>query len=589
MIVVAVCAIIGTVVAVIKRTFWWSVVGTALGIIIKLLICVSEKNEEISSLGSEKHNLEIKTEQLSKIISKLNCDIDKTKKSLKDERTKRFIDKINLAKILSVDVSKVESELAEDSMDMVEKAIDDLLCNAVSEIKAYPYMAKIIADFETIGIDKIANSLNWGNSRSRETQYISIKTISNNAKGLIAKYKICEYKYLRLISANPGIEQSVSEDFLMGEVNDEASELRCQLKDLKRKLQLKELKNEINSIDKLKADNQRLNFEKELFRAKATLYDSSKSNLQAIPYMAKLISDFETIDLKKLEISLALEKYSERQKIPKIKEIRAETKALLEQYKIYEYQLSYAINLFPALKDVLDSDFNDLPNSLNLESAEHDYVRDYLSSEEWNSLSATEKNQLALDRYCQSHNKSKWQIGRDYELYIGFMFQKSGYSVDYFGSYMGLEDLGRDIIATKQGKTLIVQCKYWSSVKTIHEKHIAQLYGTLVEYCIENHKSLGSDVKGAFVTNIEFSATAKRFARFLNIDIYGSVDRGIYPMIKCNIGKDEYGNQTKIYHLPFDQQYDSVKIDKPGECFAFSVREAEQKGFRRAYKWYGNN
>lgn len=145
MIVVAVCAIIGTVVAVIKRTFWWSVVGTALGIIIKLLICVSEKNEEISSLGSEKHNLEIKTEQLSKIISKLNCDIDKTKKSLKDERTKRFIDKINLAKILSVDVSKVESELAEDSMDMVEKAIDDLLCNAVSEIKAYPYMAKIIA------------------------------------------------------------------------------------------------------------------------------------------------------------------------------------------------------------------------------------------------------------------------------------------------------------------------------------------------------------------------------------------------------------------------------------------------------------
>lgn len=55
------------------------------------------------------------------------------------------------------------------------------------------------------------------------------------------------------------------------------------------------------------------------------------------------------------------------------------------------------------------------------------------------------------------------------------------------------------------------------------------------------------------------------------------------------LGKDEFGLQTKIYHLPFDQQYDNVKINKPGECFAFTVKEAEGKGFRRAYKWFGGN
>ena len=63
-----------------------------------------------------------------------------------------------------------------------------------------------------------------------------------------------------------------------------------------------------------------------------------------------------------------------------------------------------------------------------------------------------ERNQLALDRYKASHKKSKWQIGRDYELYIGYRYSQSGYSVDYFGSYMGLEDLGRDLICKKGNK-----------------------------------------------------------------------------------------------------------------------------------------
>lgn len=61
---------------------------------------------------------------------------------------------------------------------------------------------------------------------------------------------------------------------------------------------------------------------------------------------------------------------------------------------------------------------------------------------------------------------------------------------------------------------------------------------------------------------------------------------GEFPRIKCNISKDEYGNETKIYHLPTDQQYDNVKIEHTGECFAFTVDEAEKLGFRHAYKWH---
>lgn len=55
-----------------------------------------------------------------------------------------------------------------------------------------------------------------------------------------------------------------------------------------------------------------------------------------------------------------------------------------------------------------------------------------------------------------------------------------------------------------------------------------------------------------------------------------------------NFGVDEYGCRTRIYHLPMDQQYDKVKIKTSEECYAYTVQEAEAKGFRRAYRWYGN-
>ena len=56
-----------------------------------------------------------------------------------------------------------------------------------------------------------------------------------------------------------------------------------------------------------------------------------------------------------------------------------------------------------------------------------------------------------------------------------------------------------------------------------------------------------------------------------------------YPMIKCNINS----RGEKIYHLPFDQMYDKVKINKEGEFYARTVIEAEEKGFRRAFRWRG--
>ena len=79
------------------------------------------------------------------------------------------------------------------------------------------------------------------------------------------------------------------------------------------------------------------------------------------------------------------------------------------------------------------------------------------------------------------------------------------------------------------------------------------------------------------------------FAEKLGIKSVENKALGDFPRIKCNIGIDESGKKSMIYHLPFDQQYDKTKIEKPGEFMAFTVEEAEQRGFRRAWKWHGGD
>jgi len=57
-----------------------------------------------------------------------------------------------------------------------------------------------------------------------------------------------------------------------------------------------------------------------------------------------------------------------------------------------------------------------------------------------------------------------------------------------------------------------------------------------------------------------------------------------YPCIKCNVNRV---TKEKIYHLPFDQQYDNTKIFEKGEFYCRTTEEAERKGFRRAFRWHG--
>ncbi len=327
----------------------------------------------------------------------------------------------------------------------------------------------------------------------------------------------------------------------------------------------------------------------DVIRNKDLFYESiiERKDSDSLIFLSSYYSDHYLVQYDISEQYFKTKKHPAYKKAEDIRELKGKCKEYIQQFKIMQYKYEELLFSFPELKEYAE-DFESLKELENIKNInqlqqEYDKTKDYLSKEEYKLLTEDERNQLALNRYINGRNKTKWQIGRDYEMYCAHIYRRNSWIVEPFGIDKKLNDMGRDIIAEK-GKALhIIQCKYWSSEKLIHEKHIMQLYGSMVEYTIGIESDLiGYNVVPVFITNIELSETAKIFANKLGVTIVNWKIQE-FPRIKCNINNGE-----KIYHLPFDQQYDRTKIENEGEFYAFTIKEATEKGFRRAFKYYGN-
>lgn len=327
-----------------------------------------------------------------------------------------------------------------------------------------------------------------------------------------------------------------------------------------------------------------------------------KQKSMGFPWLAEAIADYYSLIDTQRQSYLVNKSHPAYSSAAVVSEIKKEKKELLKSNRIISYKINYYEKLFPWLHELIaENEDEEIPVKIYDGSEDDnkdndDRVKDFLTPEEYKKLPSVVKNQKALDRYLSNRNKSKWAIGRDYEMYVGYLFEQKGYSVKYKGIIDGFEDLGRDIIATKNGEVCIVQCKYWAQYKEIHEKHIFQLFGTTMEYWIKTFntgkkpktfvefaKFLNEDkLRSIFFTSTTISSKAKEMANALSIEVIESSPIGVFPRIKCNIsGRDG----EKIYHLPFDQQYDRTVIENhKGEFCAFTVKEAEDTGFRRAFR-----
>jgi len=262
-----------------------------------------------------------------------------------------------------------------------------------------------------------------------------------------------------------------------------------------------------------------------------------------------------------------------------VKKLKKKNAQLRYEKSLYENQLTVYESLFPWLEEFKKVDIDKAVKYVNetRSDEEYDRISDYLSPAEYKTLSSAKKSQLALDRY-KKHRKSDWEIGIDYERYIGYLYETQGYKVSYTGAIDYLKDMGRDLICQKDDEILVIQCKRWSVHKTIHEKHVFQLFGSTIQF---KYKNPELTYKPILYTTTKLSEVAAYCAEQLGVSVVEHKKYEDYPCIKCNVSKDG----EKIYHLPFDQQYDRISIEaEKGEFYAMTAEEAENAGFRRAFR-----
>lgn len=314
----------------------------------------------------------------------------------------------------------------------------------------------------------------------------------------------------------------------------------------------------------------------------------AKERQVGFPWLAKAYAEFFELQDRNIIDFLQYKKHSAVSASLIVKEQSRLRREAEREKKIAQYLVEYYEHIAPFLLDLKEEvDIaTEQERELLKEYSEEelqDETTHYLTKEEYRKLPTVERNQMALDRFWK-RPKSKWLIGRLYERYVGYLYEKDGYDVDYIGIFKGFEDLGRDLICKKGSDFIVIQCKNWAEFRTIYEKHVFQFFGTVFQYKDENKDK---KVRAIFYTSTKLSDLARRFSKELNIELKENFkfDKE-YPAIKCNISRID---GTKIYHLPFDQQYDKTKIEKDkGEFYCQTVKEAESAGFRRAFRYRGN-
>lgn len=325
-------------------------------------------------------------------------------------------------------------------------------------------------------------------------------------------------------------------------------------------------------------------------RAKAIIDALKKEAIKDFPTIAQMLDELERNEERNIFFSMMMRAPKSAEKVQIAQE---EARKWKSEYLFVKRRMDVYAAFAPWLDEYMECSVEEVIEAKREEDRrkmeqkdEDDPVKRFLTAQDYARLSEVERNQLALDRYWGNRvKKNLWLVGIQYERYVGWLYESKGYRVVYHGAVKGREDLGIDLIATKGKVTYVVQCKRYSEIKRIpvRENAVAQIFGAAKVYQYEQG---GGRVIPVLYTSFELSDEARRFAEALGVEIHERVALEYYPCIKCNYSRR---NGEKIYHLPFDQQYDNVVVEKDkGERYVETVQEAHLRGFRRAYRWRGN-
>ncbi|OCL90574.1 restriction endonuclease [Aliarcobacter thereius] len=79
------------------------------------------------------------------------------------------------------------------------------------------------------------------------------------------------------------------------------------------------------------------------------------------------------------------------------------------------------------------------------------------------------------------------KAGDAFEILVGQSYEADGYEVDYRGLRLDYLDGGIDLVATKDNKILLIQCKYWKKKDSITHNMVKEFYGNCNFYIDNNN------------------------------------------------------------------------------------------------------
>ena len=375
-------------------------------------------------------------------------------------------------------------------------------------------------------------------------------------------------------------------------------------------LELKLSQQEVALQEKAKQDHgQMLQREKALEQkieyGKSVVEYLASEKGKGFPWLAKAYADFFEIWDGGLADHLIAKQHPAFKAAEVVRQMSKERREAEKAARQTQYLLDYCMELDPWLKDYVGMEAAELESVIDeihsaWEKKEEEFeeeVKHHLGPKYLN-LAPPERLQRKLDWWWEKPNKTDWQIGREYERYVGHLYENRGWDVYYHGQ-KGFEDLGRDLICKKGKDVEIIQCKRWRQEKEIHEKHIYALFGTTVDYVLEQPETAKPTQLAFFpellrekrvapklITTARASSKAEQAARMLGVGIV-KLPFERFPSVKCNVSRR---TGERIYHLPFDQQYDTILIEQERmERYVETVAEAEALGFRHAFRWKGED
>lgn len=432
----------------------------------------------------------------------------------------------------------------------------------------------------------------------------SIKIFKARIEELENERKLLQLNITKIASINDGLRCDIKND------EQSAASTIATLED--------KLNEEFRRIEKLKVDDlaaySKLKNERDILKEKNDALESkleyeresmdaiAKEKTKGFPWIAKAYEEFWRLQDGKIADEWQYKKRPALKAADAVRQAQNERRTAEKALSLSNHLMDYCRFLAPWLDDYIGIETEELEiltSSIHdswskTEDVFNDEVRKK-SGPKFDSLPQCEKLQKKLDYYWNRTNKTDWQIGKDYERYVGYLYEQDGWKVQYHGM-KGFEDLGRDLICKKNGITEIIQCKRWAQGKEIHEKHIYYLFGTAIEFYLS---SIAADdsvvefdlhkfkklIKPILISTVDISHQAKQVAHILGVEVkkYQFKD---FPSIKCNISQVD---GSRIYHLPFDQQYDKTRIEEEKlECRVSTIKEAEKLGFRHAFRWHGD-